>query len=1277
MEDPQDYEDRLRMELEDLETLELQQYLEKEEQSRKSVVQDNLKGADIGKLPQSGEFVDFSLKDDTVYRKDKVDFSLQVSRQQLYYNNDAKSYFPKGMIVKMTDKESATHARMTGGLIRFNLRSKDGLTCYDEEALNLWIGMTLNGGFPGFALSEYPAPSEEYTNVWFEFDVQKPKKIPLGNVICAQIVMFLVPLLDIYMKSYQILVLRNGKGMHFHASIKMNKSERLSFYKTHSSKFDELFPDAKWDSPPHGLRPMGCWKTCKPEHPLAARQEGETKWTAPLCYLPAWYGNNNYDLNVEAMKLFQRLFTSFGQLTQRGYFQTPLCSDMMLDGYEFELLREIFLLSSIRTSWKERKIPFLVPLPIVVEAADSKKIYNWKAVDKCTHEGKEIAKFLEKKYFSKNQHGWPKSCHLISRSQEGNYIISIDEKNRHFCIGKGAPHEDQQIHFTLKLWRRDWELRQVCWSKTGKCATLFKEIPLAKWKDTDIKVAPEEPEIAAREHAVVVPAQLALPQVEQSLLPGPVSPRYDESEDEEDIEEGKDGQDKKKTKNKKRNVRRSTQTAVSIFKDFTTLQSKIRIDEYDQGTREDIYSAFKTFGGGHNIPFFEQTLEVTDIKKDAVMDEYKSAPPWAANVYKGRGGKNRFRALMKRIHPAWNPKPDIDDVAFVRLIMATVPKEELDRLKIINQQGHMYFFNNKTALWEYRQDNKRIHGAFWNVVRKWVQRREVFFCDKRAREKWEHYTNLRSTLGTRTWDAFLDEMEIDDADVFFRSLDSAEWQIPLKGKKVFDCTTGKLRDRTSADFFRFEVNFKLVIPDTKKAIWDDIMDAKAAPKSDAEILETVESLKKLFPDAMELFLSPFQNPLNAYDLLRAFGSCFSRKNMKHAYFIYGPTAATKTTIKTAWSHLFTRLFGTSKPAAWQTEQFAQANAHTAQLCGWEGKMLIVTDEIPPHMSLAIDKFKNYLSQRAYVRVRAPHAKEEHDMAINFQFFFIFNGGDVPRFDANAAELTRRMAVFEANRSYFHETDSKHRVPPNFDEKDPYAYNRKPVNERIIDGVEMIWASPEKQKTQAGWAGERPPTEEKLNQLGTLGALMAAIVCRETAHGTLNIPWTKATLDARDKMVFFNDTVGKFLQEFYERDEKDCTRLKDLWDHFQQWREGVRGSIMVYDTFKQALVNKRLVVENMVKMKLKEKKSEVWESDSMEPQSLKRKETGEHKNKNIKLSDLGNCSLIPEILDDGTANCPKCWEVLKKHRVGLYCDSDECMLKWPLSVLTKKKKKINK
>ena len=108
MEDPQDFEDRLRMELEDLETLELQQYLDKEEQLRNSVV-----------------------KEDSVYRKDKVDFSLQVSRQQLYYNNDAKSYFPKGMIVKMTDKESATHARMTGGLIRSNLRSKDGLTCYD------------------------------------------------------------------------------------------------------------------------------------------------------------------------------------------------------------------------------------------------------------------------------------------------------------------------------------------------------------------------------------------------------------------------------------------------------------------------------------------------------------------------------------------------------------------------------------------------------------------------------------------------------------------------------------------------------------------------------------------------------------------------------------------------------------------------------------------------------------------------------------------------------------------------------------------------------------------------------------------------------------------------------------------------------------------------------------------------------------------------------------------------------------------------------------------
>lgn len=1210
-----------------------------------------------------------------------IDFSHGVKRDQLFYKQEAKPSFPKSMHLKNDEKEKATHYRLGGGFLRLPLQEKNGLTTFTSEAISVWMGIVLNGGFPGFAYSEAPAPAEEFSNTWFDFDVVKGGS-PLNDDVCSKIVLFVVEKLNLLVKLYQILILRNNKGMHFHASVKMNKAERLSFVANHTKEFHELIPEAKWDVPTDGLRPMGCWKTCKPHHPLAKKQPGDDKWTAPLCYLPAWYGNNQYQLNVEAMKIFSRLFTSFGDVNKYGYFEQPTCTDFKLDGLDFDLVREIFLLSSVRTSWKTRAVPLLVPIKLSVEAADSKNIYNWKKVTECTTEGKDIAKFVDRKFFVKNQHGWPKQSHFISCTQEGNYVFKLDEKQKHFCVGKGGPHTDQQVYFTLRLFKRNWELRQLCWSKQGKCATLFKEAPLAKWRESEIKLSAVPDEKHAQPSPVIIVTHPSSNlQVPMSNLPGPLSPKWDDSEEETDeLALPVKGKDEKKrkgtkdTKNKKRSTRRSRQTAAAIFKDFLVLQPRIRVAEYDQGTREDIYGAFKTFGETEGIPPFEQVLEVEEEKKEAVMTEYKLALPWSANMYKGRGERNKFRALMQDIHPAWNPKTKIDDVAFVRLIMATVPKEELNRLKIINQQGHMYFFNKEDALWEYRSESKRVGGAFWKVVRRWVQRREVYFADKRGRDSWISYTNSRSTLGTRTWDAFLDQMELKDATLFFKSLDSAEWQVPLMGKKVFDCATATLRERTSNDFFRSEMKFQFSVPEEHKALWADIVYSKEAPQTEEEILEKMESLKKMFPDAMYLLLSPFQNPLQTYDFLRAKGSCFSRKNLKTAYFIYGPTGATKSTIKNADSHLFGDFFGTSKPAAWQVEKFEQANSHTAQLCHWEGKMMVVTDEIPAHMPLAVDKFKSYLSQKGSVRVRAPHAKEEHEMAINFPFFFIFNKGDVPRFDANAAELTRRMAVFEANRSHFTTEDTVVRIPKNFPGPNRHTYNDLPVAERTIDGIEYVWASPEKQKKQAMWADEKSPPQDKLNQLGTLYLLMAHIVWKETHGGTCNIPWTKATLDARDRMVYCNDTVGKFLSEFYQEDIKEMTPLKDMWLKFQTWREGIRGFVMVFDTFRQALVEKRLLLHNMVLMKEK-KDMKMWESS--EPSSnvsLKRKDAPEPERKKIKLSDLGNCSLIPEIAPDGTAGCPKCWEPLKKHLMGYYCDSEDCMFKWPNSILNKKQKR---
>jgi len=1214
----------------------------------------------------------------------------------------------------------ATHTSLFGGYLALPMGSHQGRTQYKKEAVQLWLGAVLNGGGLTFGFSERYVREKPmlYYNTWYEFDTSDGSG--LSDSVCEFIYEFLTKHLNGYLKRYQVLLLRNGKGLHFHCSIRMTRVERLTLRQTLLGEFEKACPQAKWDKP-SDLRPMGCWKRSDAKTSWHVRTDvdeetgkEEEMFAAPSCYLPWWFGDNMGTADDLAMQNVRELF-AHGQCGLTKTHKTKEGKDMLVHTYpsleqfgkwESEKVKALvlmFRLSSVRESWDARG-QTLLKTPEADDAVVAKKIpvnciYHAKYPTRCTTDGKAIAKlveaFLTEEFDRKEVKKWPYGAYIITERDDGKgYYLDFPSKTKYDCLGYGGPHPNRSgLRFAIVrpgfgagISDTKWALKQLCYDTVGKCAELYRKTLRVWEKDEWVQAEKCEEklqeevleeavqQVAAEEDVKEIAAPKEKKEKEKKVQLKETDAEETEEEDEYEsaaeegtIERGKDG---KLTKSQKERLRVCRKKATIMVKDAVDLlRNKVVILDYSLAVRNGIYRVFKTFGGLKGIPFFEDVLDVPDDRRAEIMEAYDRARAFSREEYQGRSLANPFHKIMAKFHPAWCLSHKIPDEELLPLIDKLVPVDELRRLKIMSGEGALFFFEPAYSLWRLEKTQKPAFGAFWSVIRPWLLSKKVYFKTKPGRDKWNRLVGNLS-FGQRLWSVYTSAFQERDAKTFYLRMGNDPWQVPLRNKKIFNCMTGQLRERNINDMFRFELEFDFHVPDRHALLWKQIIDGKA-PETKQEREELLMKMKLMFPDAMDLLMSPFQDLDTVYDLLRALASCFSRMNMRFCYFIYGATKSGKSTIKNAIKWIFGDYFQIAKSNVFQVADHVDPAAHQVHMVSWDGKMAVFIDEIESRMPLSMEAFKSYVNQAAVVMVRAPYGRELIPLQINFPFFFIFNSIDVPRFNVCADEVTERMCIFEVNRSHFKLSDRKGRLPAGFDIKNPQEYNRKPAEERMENGVEMVYTTPEAQRIQSGWSTTLRPEEGRLSQFGTLLLLMANIVCKETNNGHDSMIWTESTIAARERFVFRNDTVAKFLMAFYEERKGGTIPFRQVYDTFKKWAEETHCSVMKLESFQQALQHKKLLDKGMVAVTLKKSdpRSDVWESSDVKSVgSYKRKEPIEEKKDTRRY-------VIPKevpIKKGQMIGCPGCFQKIDELLFGLMCH--QCEYRWPINVLKAANKK---
>ena len=520
--------------------------------------------------------------------------------------------------------------------------------------------------------------------------------------------------------------------------------------------------------------------------------------------------------------------------------------------------------------------------------------------------------------------------------------------------------------------------------------------------------------------------------------------------------------------------------------------------------------------------------ELIQKQKDSWHEIFSKARPIESSYYKFRKFVERTLAERDQVL-----NPDCMDRTLSELALRYLSQKFI----ILDKNGTSIAWEAEQKLWIEREKERSAVALGESLFQ--LIKDKIIFTDPEAEEKFcKKVRTTGSTMGILGWlkgkvPVFPNPIK--------EKLDRETWHVPIKGGKLIDLTTLKVRDRTSADLFTKCMNFSwnLDVPSEDGYIMDSKLLAEF--KQEASTCDYLNAnltrlLRKLCPNAYIFLRGPFSNPDRFIFMLLHFGLLLTTYCTRKGIWIYGDGKAMKSTVMTA----ILKVMGPFAVLLAKKVFFVSGaeSGHNTDLMRAEGKRLVVIDELDKKDMLRESLYKQYTA-RGTISAREIFGGQGEWQPMGTSVFLT---NTVVSFVFTDSSIPDRILAVRGLTKVFNPDELR---PPMWTTDDEWK-------DQTDEKTGIHWVRKDAEREQ--WAVKFQTDEDNgghMNELGCLLALCAHVaykIIQKTPTGEIYTPQT--VQDDFKRFMEESDHVAQYIAENCIRQNR--TELKDLWKDYREW-----------------------------------------------------------------------------------------------------------------------------
>lgn len=511
--------------------------------------------------------------------------------------------------------------------------------------------------------------------------------------------------------------------------------------------------------------------------------------------------------------------------------------------------------------------------------------------------------------------------------------------------------------------------------------------------------------------------------------------------------------------------------------------------------------------------------------------------------------RERVRVKMTALEITMDPGVDDKDLAGLAL------KYLSETFIMVDSDGSSIVWEPTQKLWIHRKKD-RSAVALGKQLLQLHQEKKVVFSDPKVEEKFTRRcgsSNVHNILG---W--LKGEIPVFPPPVTLL-INRATWQIALFGGMVLDLQKLEVRERNPRDLFTIETNFEwmedyvsegIVIMDSKKLKrLKDLVSEGGERIEEQHVAELYKLLRELCPNAFKFTNGPFRDKYRHWPVLLHLGLLQSTHCIRKAIWVYGDGKGLKSTVFAA---IVNSLGPYAVPLA-KKVLFASGaeSGHNTDLMRSENKRLIFIDELEKKDVLRETYYKLLVSHQQ-ISAREIYGGQGE---IKPMGTVLIGTNTVPPMEFSDCSIPDRILAIRATTRVFSRLEPPHQLPPQWEGVQTWQ-----------DGIDPEKRSPFfwvlKTPEDVKWSDRFLVAEDQggyRNELGCLLALAGHIACKIISD-IGEIPLGDLLME--DQQLFFReaDHVGQYLADCTERDEKQTSYFKTVFQDYKVWcsEQGVKA-----------------------------------------------------------------------------------------------------------------------